>query len=199
MNARPRAAAGILALAASPAASAHLLATGYGSLVDGFAHFFLSADDLLPAAALALLAGLAGREASRRAILVLPPAWFAGGLAGFVSGATGLPAGITAPSLLVLGLLVAAGRAFPPPAVAMLAAALGLLHGALNGAAIAATGRGAAGLAGIAIAVLLVAALLAPPVARLRAPWARVAVRVAGSWIAAIGLLLLGWALSGRA
>jgi hypothetical protein len=29
----------------------------------------------------------------------------------------------------------------------------------------------------------------------LRAPWTRIAVRVAGSWIAAIGLLLAGWAL----
>jgi hypothetical protein len=28
-------------------------------------------------------------------------------------------------------------------------------------------------------------------------PWMRIAVRVAGSWIAAIGLLLLGWALRG--
>jgi hypothetical protein len=25
-------------------------------------------------------------------------------------------------------------------------------------------------------------------------PWARIAVRVAGSWIAAIGLLMFGWA-----
>ena len=30
-------------------------------------------------------------------------------------------------------------------------------------------------------------------VVALRAPWTRIAVRVAGSWIAAIGLLLLGW------
>jgi hypothetical protein len=28
----------------------------------------------------------------------------------------------------------------------------------------------------------------------LRADWSRIAVRVAGSWIAASGLLLLGWA-----
>jgi urease accessory protein len=32
-------------------------------------------------------------------------------------------------------------------------------------------------------------------VVSLRAAWARVAVRVAGSWIAAIGFLMLGWAL----
>jgi urease accessory protein len=35
-------------------------------------------------------------------------------------------------------------------------------------------------------------------VVSLRAPWTRIAVRVAGSWVAATGLLLLGWTLSGR-
>jgi hypothetical protein len=43
---------------------------------------------------------------------------------------------------------------------------------------------------GIFILVALVAAL----VIRLRPPWARIVVRVAGSWIVATGLLLLGWA-----
>jgi len=33
----------------------------------------------------------------------------------------------------------------------------------------------------------------------LRPPWTRIAVRVVGSWIAAIGLLLLGWGLRGAA
>jgi len=37
-------------------------------------------------------------------------------------------------------------------------------------------------------------AVAAAFVVRLRAGWARIAVRVAGSWIAACGLLLLGWA-----
>ena len=36
-------------------------------------------------------------------------------------------------------------------------------------------------------------ALAAALVVALRAPWGRIAVRVAGSWIVAIGLLLLGW------
>jgi urease accessory protein len=33
---------------------------------------------------------------------------------------------------------------------------------------------------------------------QLRASWARIAVRVVGSWIAASGLLMLGWAGRGR-
>jgi urease accessory protein len=34
-------------------------------------------------------------------------------------------------------------------------------------------------------------------VVSLRVPWTRIAVRVAGSWVAAIGLLMLGWGLRG--
>ena len=41
--------------------------------------------------------------------------------------------------------------------------------------------------------LFVVVALAAALVVALRAPWARIAVRVAGSWIVAIGLLLLGW------
>jgi urease accessory protein len=38
-------------------------------------------------------------------------------------------------------------------------------------------------------------ALAAALVVAIWAPWARIAVRVAGSWIAAVGLLMLGWSL----
>jgi urease accessory protein len=57
------------------------------------------------------------------------------------------------------------------------------------------SGREGSALCGIAAAVFVVVALVAAFVCRLRAPWTRIAVRVAGSWIAAIGLLLAGWAL----
>lgn len=53
---------------------------------------------------------------------------------------------------------------------------------------------GTLGLLGIVVAVFTLVAVAASFVAPLRAAWARVVVRVAGSWIAAIGLLLLGWA-----
>jgi hypothetical protein len=37
--------------------------------------------------------------------------------------------------------------------------------------------------------------LLAGQVAVLQAHWARLAVRISGSWIAAVGLLMLGWSV----
>ena len=74
-----------------------------------------------------------------------------------------------------------------------LALVLGLLHGYLNGAAMSQAKLGALGLVGIVTALFVAVTLVAALVVALRAPWARIAVRVAGSWIAAIGLLLLGW------
>ena len=189
------AALGLLLLPTS--AHAHLVTTGLGPLYDGISHLFLSFEDLLPVVAMALLAGLNGTRAGRLALFVVPATWLLAGLAGFAAGTALLPGTVTAASFLVLGGLTAADRRLPSPAVVALAAALGLLHGWLNGASIAEAGREALGLVGIAAAVFVLVALLAAFVVWLRPPWTRIAVRAAGSWIAAIGLLLLGWGLRG--
>jgi len=52
-------------------------------------------------------------------------------------------------------------------------------------------------LVGLVCAVFVVVARAAAFVVRLRAEWGRIAVRVAGSWIPASGLLLLSWAARG--
>jgi len=179
-------------------AHAHAVDVGFGPVLDGVLHLFLSFDDLLPVVAMALLAGLNGPVAGTRAQYTLPLAWLAGGIAGYVSRWAPLPPGITSLSLLALGILTAADRRLSPLAIMLVAAALGLLHGWINGAAIAAAGLKLIGLAGIVGAVYALMVLFAAPVARLEVRWARIALRVAGSWIAAIGLLYLGWILSGR-
>jgi urease accessory protein len=178
-------------------AAAHLVTTGLGPVYDGITHLLLSLEDLLPVIALALLAGLGGPVDGRRALFVLPFAWVLGGIAGFASAAPMLGGAATAISALVLGALVAVDRRWHPAAVPGLAAVLGLVHGGLNGAGLAAANREALALIGIGATVFVAVALLAAWVVSLRAPWQRVAIRVAGSWIAAAGLLLLGWSLRG--
>jgi urease accessory protein len=44
-----------------------------------------------------------------------------------------------------------------------------------------------------AAAVLVLAVLVTALVVTLRAHWARIAVRIGGSWIGASGVLMLGW------
>jgi len=179
------------------AAQAHLVTTGLGPLYDGITHFLVSFDDLLPVVALALLAGLNGPQAGRWALFVLPAAWLLGGLGGLLAGTAPAGAWVSACSALVLGILVAADRRLPVAFVVALAAVLGLLHGWLNGAGIAAANREAVALIGIGGAVFVLVSLLAGLASSLHAQPARIAVRVAGSWIAAVGILLIGWQLRG--
>lgn len=181
----------------SQTASAHLVTTGLGPVYDGISHFLVSFEDLLPVVALALLAGLNGTRSGRVALLLLPVAWLAGGLGGVLTGVMPLPGVATAVATLVLGGLVAIDRRLSPRVVATLAAALGLLHGWSNGAGIAAANREGLALLGIGGMVFVAVASLTAVAASVRAQTARIAVRVAGSWIAAIGLLLIGWQLRG--
>ena len=185
-------------LASWPApAEAHLVTTGLGPIYDGISHLLLSPDDLLPVLAMGLLAGLNGPTAGRRALFSLALAWLVGGLTGFIAGDALVPMGATTASILVLGTLTAADRRLSPSLVSSIALALGLMHGWLNGAAITAAQQEPLGLAGIVSATFVIVALVAAFVVSVRAVWARMVVRVAGSWMAAIGLLMLGWNLRG--
>jgi hypothetical protein len=79
----------------------------------------------------------------------------------------------------------------------VLAIGLGLMHGCLNGVAMQQAGAGALGLLGILAALFVIVALMAAYVVSLQRPWTRIVIRVAGSWITAEGLLMLGWAIRG--
>ncbi len=170
-------------------AHAHLVTTGLGPVYDGISHFALTPEDLLPVVALALLAGLCGPRYARVALFVLPVAWLGGGLLGLSRSSELLMPALTASTLLALGALVALDRKLPLGLVAGLAAGLGLFHGYLNGTA----KLGALGLSGVAATLFVVVALVAAFVVSLRTPWSRIAVRVAGSWLVAISMLMLGW------
>ncbi len=106
-----------------------------------------------------------------------------------------IPFGLTTVSFLALGGLVAADAEVSERTVTLLAVALGLLHGYLNGLEVVTAGIGFVGLLGSIGTLFVLVALAGALVISLRAAWTRIAVRVAGSWIAAIGLLLLGWSL----
>ena len=75
---------------------------------------------------------------------------------------------------------------------------LGFYHGYLNGSGMGQVGSAALALLGLVFAVFVLVALAAAFVVQLRAQWTRIAVRVAGSWIAASGLLMLGWVVRTR-
>jgi hypothetical protein len=67
----------------------------------------------------------------------------------------------------------------------------------LNGVALR-SGPGVSGLLGIAAALFVIVALVAAATVALRPRWTRIAVRVAGSWVVAVGMLMLGWTLAAQ-
>ena len=178
-------------------AEAHLNATGMGPIYDGLMHFLTSPDDLVSALALALLAGLRGAPCGRRAMFTLPAAWLLGSLAGL--SAALVNAGTLWASLwfMLLGGLVVADAKLSLRSMTALGALLGLVHGYLNGTGMGLSAQAIVSTLGLAAAVFVLVVLVAALVVRLRAHWARIAVRVGGSWIAASGLLMLGWSIRG--
>jgi hydrogenase/urease accessory protein HupE len=182
-------------LAAATPAQAHLMNSGFGPFYDGLAHPLLSPEDLLPAVAMTLLAGLSGARYGRFVLATLPGAWLVGMLAGWAIGLPAAPEWLIAVVTTLIGALVAGDLCLPLAAVIAVAAALGALHGYGNGRDLAATTGALLAIAGIACSLFAVVSLVAGQVAVLRAQLARLAVRISGSWIAAIGLLMLGWSM----
>jgi urease accessory protein len=183
---------GALLLAPSMA-QAHLVTTGLGPFYDGAMHLALSPDDWLGLFAAALLAGLRGPQAGRWTLAMLPAAWVVGATVGLlVPGVPALP-GISILSFVVLGLLVALDVKLPAWGVATVAGLFGLLHGLLNGAALSQANAGVLNVLGIVTTVFVLLLLVSAAVMSLRPAWTRVAVRVAGSWVVAVGMLMFGW------
>lgn len=186
---------GAVALATTPlAAHAHLVTTGIGPVYDGIGHFALTFEDLIPAVALALFAGLRGKEHARAVMVALPSAWLAGGCIGVLAGHTTiLQLGWV--SFALFGGLVATDLRVPRSVTVLLAVLLGGLLGHANGVAMSG-GPGLRGILGVSAAVFVVTTLLTASVVAFQSGWRRIVWRVLGSWIAASGLLLLGWSLA---
>ena len=122
---------------------------------------------------MALLAGLNGPTAGRRALFALTGAWLAGGIGGYLSGVAGPPGPASAAaSFHLLGVLTAADCRLSPSIVSALAVAVGLLHGWLNGTGLIEGQREGLALLGITGAIFVLVAVAAAFVVALRTSWA---------------------------
>lgn len=175
------------------AAEAHLVETGLGPVYDGLAHFALSPEYCIPVVGAALYAGLRGKGQASSAIVLLPLSWLIGSLLG---GLPGAPALIAPPwlVLMLVGGFIAAEIPLSVRASGFFIGAIGLTLGFSSEIATAQYGRFIRPVLGSTAAIFVVTALAAAA-ANATSGWKRIAVRVVGSWIAASGLLLLGWVL----
>jgi urease accessory protein len=189
---RQAAAAAACLLTAVPA-GAHLSSTGLGPVCDSLRSLLLSPGSLAPLIGLGLLAGLRGAEQGRLTLFCVTGGWLVGGgLQGaLLSIATSalLPAALC----LTVGLLVAADQQLSRLWMAAFAVVIGTLDGA-GYAALEGSGT-AFDVAATGGAVFVLTALTASVIVPLQLPWLRMVVRVVGGWLAALGVLLAGWAI----
>jgi hypothetical protein len=99
----------------------------------------------------------------------------------------------TAAAFLAIGGLLAANAELPRAASVAAAGALGVVRGFADLSGTSFSGGHLLTLAGMCASVFVVFALAASLTLPLKRFWMIVAVRVGGSWLAALGLLLAGW------
>jgi hydrogenase/urease accessory protein HupE len=184
-----------LAFASYPQqAHAHLIETGLGPVYDGIIHFALTPEEMLPTFALAVFAGLRGKYHAQRVLFVLPLTWLVGGMLGTLANVA-VPNSLSWLPLVALGGIVAADLPLSVAAATGIAAIFGFFLGFANAHGMAQAGLAFRAVIGTVGAVFVVTTLGAACSTVWQSGWLRIVWRVAGSWIAASGLLLLGWSL----
>lgn len=171
-------------------ADAHLGGVKTDDFWLGVLHPLTTLENALAMLALGLLAGQNGEKAGLRVAGVFALAMTAGAVLGMLGLAGGWATWASLLSLIVLGGLVALALPLGLPLLIGLAALGGLAHGATNGAEIVPPVKPLLFIAGLTIAGFMATFYAMFVVLHLKPWWTRIGVRVAGSWIAANGLLV---------
>jgi hydrogenase/urease accessory protein HupE len=177
------------------AAHAHLVNTRLGDFYGGVLHPLTAFEELLPWLALAALAAFQGAARARWLVVVFPLSLFAGcSLSQLLPTASFVPA-IAVALIVITGLSVAAAVRLPLPVLLGLAAVMGFVHGLQNGQAMTATTDQLLfilGVTAIGYGVMTIATGTAIAFLRGVGGWRAIALRASGSWVAAVGIMVLG-------
>lgn len=176
-------------------AHAHLVETRLGDFYAGAFHPLTDFEQVLPWIALAVFAAFQGAHRARWIILVFPLALLAGGLAALALPSPPFASLLGLSLVAVTGLAVAAAASVPLFVLVGITAVMGLLHGYQNGAAMVATTDRVLFLAGVtAVGYAAITLGTGGAIAFLRGVggWRPIALRAAGSWVAAVGIMVLG-------
>lgn len=181
-------------LAAVPSLShAHATSDRFGDFYGGMLHPVTALEHVVPLLALGLLAGLQRSRVGGSVLLAAPLGLLAGAAMALAVPWLHAVPWINKASFVVLGLLVATAWRLPTVAVVVLGAFFGLTHGYANGLAIEPGTNVPLFITGVAASGLILVgwcAAISSKVAH-HANWGRIAVRTLGSWIAAIGLIVV--------
>ena len=173
-------------------AFAHLVNQDVGEFYAGMLHPLTSAEHLLPAIALALLAGWYGVQAARWTVVVFPLALIIGTWTGngFAYPVYSHLANLIA--IIILGALLAVARKISLIALASLAAAIGLILGLRSGIDMAEAGVSLQFIPGVGLTGLILITLISAWISHSSSNVIRIALRISGGIIILAGIYLLG-------
>ena len=172
-------------------AHAHLVSARFGDFYSGMWHPLSALDHLLPMLALSMLGAQQGAAGARRVLFDFCAALLAGTtLAALWPGFESV-SWLNLASFVVLGLLVASATRPALTVMRALAVGFGLTHGYANGLAVTPATVTHLFVPGVAVAGIVLLTLVSALVVSARLEWQKTAMRIAGSWIAAIGVLML--------
>ena len=195
--------AAAILFAQAEAAQAHIVASRLGDFYAGALHPLTDLQDIILWVAMGVLAGSLGAARGRWLVLVFPLGLLAGLVLGRAFGVLSPGPAVNAGMSLVLGLLLAAAARLPTALLCVIAFGLAVLRGAANTGDLGpetdrllfAAGLACAGYAAITLIMALTLAFRRPD-AGPSLEWRGIAIRAFGGWVAAIGLMMVGFALA---
>jgi len=198
--------AGVVAaalLVSAQAAQAHIVAARLGDFYAGALHPLTDLQDIILWIAMGVLAGSLGATTGRWLVLVFPLGLLAGLGLGPAFGVVSAGAVADAATIAVLGLLLATNLRIGTAPLCLIAVGLALMRGAANAGDLGpetnrllfAAGLAGAGYAAITLTMALTVAFRGTDAGRSIA-WRGIAIRAFGSWIAAIGVMMGGFAFA---
>ena len=169
----------------------HIVNTELGHFYAGIFHVLLSPDHLLPLIALGIIMGFQEKTAARHMLLTTVIAGLAGGLYGRQLDNQAWLAYFNFSSFVVLGALAAYGKTIKPPIALSLSAIFAGTQSMLHMADLPAGVNWEIFLSGVLLGLGTVATVISAIAMSLPSRWMRLALRIYGSWVAALGLLMM--------
>lgn len=190
-------------VAQAPAAQAHIVASRLGDFYAGALHPLTDLQDIVLWLAMGVLAGSLGAARGRWLVPVFPLGLLAGLVLDRMFSVPSAGPAADAGIILALGLLLAAAARIPTALLCAMAFGLAMMRGAANATDFApetnrllfAAGLAGAGYAAVTLTMALTLAFR-PPDAGPSMEWRGIAIRAFGGWIAAIGLMMVGFAFA---
>jgi urease accessory protein len=165
---------------------------GVGDFYAGMLHPVITLETVLPVIALSLLAGQQQREVAIKILVAFPAALMVGALLALSGNAPPHLGTVQLTLTALFGVLVAVRSRLSIRLLVALAVALGISAGWSNASDALGQLSPYRFIAGLAVVGLLSLTYGIGLVRSLKMEWTQIAVRVVGSWIAAVGILVLG-------